>query len=55
MLTFRLMRSLAFNSVEDEDGIYCEGTKDFIKWRVRIYYIYLCIIIIYHIMLYIPA
>ena len=41
MLTFRLMRSLAFNSVEDEDGIYCEGTKDFIKWRVRIYCIYI--------------
>ena len=34
IVEFRLMRSLCFNSTEEEDGIYCEGSKDFMKWRV---------------------
>ena len=31
------MRTLCFNSTEEEDGIYCEGSKDFMKWRVLCY------------------
>ena len=30
------MRTLSFNSVEDEDGLYGEGSKDFTKWRVTL-------------------
>merc|ERR1711874_248924 len=31
----KLMRTLCFNSTEEEDGIYSEGSKDFKKWRIR--------------------
>ena len=33
-VAFRLMRTLCFNSTEEEDGIYSQGSKDFKKWRV---------------------